>query len=104
LKNNELPQLRGKIPDISSYDMIIIGSPVSVPMISFLSKCDFRGKTVVTFATRGGGRGNFFSDFRKHIKNTKVIDGIDFKNVSGEKSEILNEKISNWLNELKKRK
>jgi flavodoxin len=109
LKNNELPQLKGEIPDISDYDLIIIGSPVwwytlSAPMISFLSKCDFRGKTVVTFATHGGGLGNFFDDFRKRIKNAKVIDGIDFKNVSGQESGILNEKISNWLNELKKQK
>ncbi|MDR1665535.1 MAG: NAD(P)H-dependent oxidoreductase, partial [Puniceicoccales bacterium] len=109
LKNNKLPQLKGRIPDIGTYDLIIIGSPVwwytlSAPMISFLSRCDFRGKTVVTFATYDGSPGNFFNDFRKHIKNAKVIDGIGFRNVSGEKSEILNEKILNWLNELRRRK
>jgi flavodoxin len=107
LKDGKLPQLKRKIPDISSYDLIIIGSPVwwytiSAPMMSFLSLCDFSGKTVVIFATHGGNIGNFFNDFRKQIKNAKVVDGIDFKNVSGEKSGILNEKISNWLKDLKK--
>jgi flavodoxin len=107
LKDGKLPQLKRAIPDISSYDLIIIGSPVwwytiSAPMMSFLSKCDFNGKTIVAFATHGGCIGNFFSDFRKQIKDAKVAEGIDFKNVSGEKSEILNKKISNWLNDLKK--
>jgi flavodoxin len=106
LKDGKLPQLKREIPDVSSYDLIIIGSPVwwytiSAPIMSFLSLCDFCGKTVVTFATHGGGIGNFFSDFRKQIKNAKVVDGIDFKNVSGEKSGILNEKISSWLSDLK---
>jgi flavodoxin len=86
----------------------MIGSPVwwytlLAPMMSFLSRCDFKEKTVITFATHGGGLGNFFSDFRKYIRNAKVIDGIDFENVSGEESEILDEKILNWLNKLKKR-
>jgi flavodoxin len=107
LKDGKLPQLKQEIPDISSYDLIIIGSPVwwytiSAPMTSFLSKCDFSGKTIVAFATHGGGIGNFFSDFRKQIRNAKVLDGIDFKKVSGEKPKILNKKISSWLNDLEK--
>lgn len=105
LKN--LPKLKTAIPDVSSYDLIIVGSPVwwytvSTPMLAFLAECDFKGKTVVSFATNGGNVGDFFNDFKKKIKNAKVIDiKIDFKKVSTEEPNALNEKISNWLDKLK---
>jgi hypothetical protein len=41
-----------------------------------------------------------FLEFQSY--SNKREDGIDFKNVSGQKSDILNEKISHWLNDLKK--
>jgi flavodoxin len=106
IKNDELPKLKSTVPDVGSYDMIIVGSPVwwytvSAPMLAFLTECDFAGKTVAIFATHGGNTGNFFADFQKKIKNAKVIDGIDFKKVSAEEPKTLNEKISRWLDKIK---
>jgi flavodoxin len=104
--NGDYPKLKNKIPDFSSYDLIIIGSPVwwytvPAPLLSLLSESDFKGKTVVPFVTHGGNTGNFFDDFRKKIKNAKVIDGADFCKVSKEDLRILDEKISTWLDNLK---
>lgn len=109
LKNNDLPKLQHSTLDISSYDIIIIGSPVwwytiPAPILSLLAECDFSGKTVTSFVTHGGNVGSFFSDFRKKIKNAKVIDGIDFKDVVTTQPKVLNENIAKWLNELELRK
>lgn len=106
IKNSALPKLKNKFPNIDNYDLIFIGSPVwwytvSAPVLSFLSTCDFKGKTVVPFATHGGNPGDFFSDFRKNAQKANIIDGMDFRKVSKENQNILNEKISNWLDNLK---
>lgn len=104
LKN--LPKLKSKTLDISSYDFIIIGSPVwwytvSTPLLAFLSEYDFKGKIVAPFATHGGNIGSFFNDFREKIKNAKLVDGIYFEKVSEQEPSELNKKILTWLNKLK---
>ncbi len=106
IKNNELPVLKNTVPDVSSYDLIIIGSPVwwytvSSPLLAFLAECDFKGKTVAVFAIQGGNVGTFFADFKKKIKNAKVVGEIDFSKVSATEPNILNEKISTWLDKIK---
>jgi flavodoxin len=65
LENKKFPKLSNPPPSLSSYDTIFVGSPVwwytvSLPLITFLSKTDFQGKTVIPFATHGGGVGHFF--------------------------------------------
>lgn len=68
VKGNILPPLAGPAPDFTEYDIIFLGSPVwanhlSQPVKSFLHKYDLSGKTVVPFASHGGGgRGRSFSD------------------------------------------
>ena len=99
------PDLKEKLPDFSQYDLIFVGSPVwwytvASPVLSFLSQADFKEKTVVSFATHGGNYGSFFEDFEKKAKNANVIKGKDFKKVLKENEIILNNKISNWLNNL----
>lgn len=100
------PELKEKLPDFSRYDLIFVGSPVwwytiAAPVLSFLSQADFKGKTVVSFTTHGGNYGSFFEDFDKKAKNAKVIKGMEFKKVLKEKEITLNNKVTNWLNNLK---
>jgi len=100
------PELKEKLPDFSRYDLIFVGSPVwwytiAAPVLSFLSQADFKGKAVVSFATHGGNYGSFFEDFDKKAKNAKVIKGMEFKKVLKEKEITLNNKVTNWLNNLK---
>lgn len=101
------PKLKnGNIPDINKYDLIFIGGPVwwytvPAPILSFLSQTDFKGKTVVSFATHGGNYGKFFEDFESKIKNAKVIRGQEFKKVLKTDKNLLDKKISDWLKNLK---
>jgi len=101
------PKLKDdNIPDINKYDLIFIGGPVwwytiPAPILSFLSQTDFKGKTVVPFATHSGNYGNFFEDFESKIKNAKVIRGQEFKKVLKTDKNILDKKISEWLKNLK---
>ena len=107
LRNGNLPALKETVDDFSSYDVIFVGAPawfytVAVPALSFLSNVDFKGKTVVPFATDGGNYGNFFVDFTKEARNANVVRGINFTNVSKTDVSSLDKNISTWLEELKK--
>ncbi len=68
IEQNYLPPLREPGPNIAEYDIIFLGSPVwgyhlSQPVKSFLRKYDLSGKTVIPFASHGGGgRSRLFSD------------------------------------------
>jgi flavodoxin len=56
LETGDLPALKKKPPDMSSYDLILVGSPVwwytvSTPVMSFLRQADFAGRKVSGFCT-----------------------------------------------------
>jgi flavodoxin len=107
LKNNNFPALKGIVNDFSSYDTIFIGAPVwwytvATPVLSFLSKADFEGKTVIPFVTDGGNYGNSFVHFERDARNANVVQGINFRSVSKTDVSVLDQKISTWLEELKK--
>jgi flavodoxin len=108
LKSGSFPILKKRIDDFSAYDTIFVGSPVwwytiSTPVLSFLSRTDFKGKTVVPFATDGGNFGNYFADFEKEARNANLAKGISFTNVQKTDISILDKEISTWLNECKSR-
>jgi len=93
------------LPDFSNYDLIFIGGPVwwytvPAPLLAFFEQTDFKGKTVVSFATHGGNYGKYFENFQLKIKNAKVLRGLDFKKPLKTDPKILDAKISEWLNTL----
>ena len=56
LETGDLPALKKSPPDMSSYDLILVGGPVwwytvSTPMMSFLRGANFAGKRVAPFNT-----------------------------------------------------
>lgn len=70
LKDNQLPQLAGTMPDFSRYDLIVFGTPVwmytmATPVQSFLQKADFSGRPVAVFTTQGSNPGTTFADFKR---------------------------------------
>ena len=73
---------------------------MATPVLSFLSKADFKGKTVVPFVTDGGNYGNSFVHFAQNARNAKVVQGINFRGVEKTDVSILDQKISAWLEEL----
>lgn len=106
LKSGNLPALKETVDDFSSYDVIFVGAPVwwfsvATPVLSFLSKADFKGKTVVPFATDGGNYGDFFVDFAREARNARILEGMCFTGVTKTDTSILDQNISTWLEKLK---
>ncbi len=102
LKNNERPELKKYLDDISKYDVIFIGSPIywgtmPKPLFTELEMLDFNNKIIMPFTTHeGSGLANVVNDIRKIaegaiIKNGLAILGSDVKN-----SKRL---IENWIND-----
>jgi flavodoxin len=97
------PELKTRVKNMGSYDVVFIGYPnwwgtVPRPIASFLSQYDFSGKTIVPFCTHGGsGLGRSVTDIAKLCPQSTILDGLairggDVKNAK--------HKISEWLREL----
>ncbi len=97
IANGYRPALKTEIPNISDYDLIILGSPnwwstIAPPVATFLTKEDFSGMTIAPFITHGGGGLNrTISDIKKLCPGANVLEGFD-ANGSGE--------LSVWLKSL----
>ena len=99
------PALKNPPPDMSAYDLILVGGPVwwytvSTPVRSFLQQADFAGKKVAPFMTHDGGKGDYFKYFRENARNAVVLDGLDFYRPFNESDAALHDKIQHWLNKL----
>ncbi|MDR0551169.1 MAG: hypothetical protein LBG72_04030 [Spirochaetaceae bacterium] len=96
------PALKPISINLANFDTVFLGSPVwfagiACPMVTFLNQTDFKGKKVVTFGTKGGGEGNFFSDFKKYVKNGTVENGIVFTGSDKD----LDKKVTDWVKKVK---
>ncbi|MCI1640281.1 MAG: flavodoxin [Bacteroidales bacterium] len=75
------PELKTKVENFDSYDIIFIGSPnwwgtVPPPVATFLSSYDFKGKTILQFITHGGSSfGRSSEDIRKLCPDSKILKG-----------------------------
>lgn len=91
------PELISGNEPIYDYQIIFIGSPnwfgtVAPPVISFLRKHDFTGKTIIPFCTHGGGGfGNIEKDIAKECPKSVVLPGIA---ISGA---VKPEEVAKWL-------
>ncbi|MDR1494655.1 MAG: hypothetical protein LBI29_01290 [Rickettsiales bacterium] len=93
------------LPDLGSYDIIFIGSPVwaysiSTPMLSFLGQVNFREKKVAPYATHRGSVGKFYDVFIENAENAKILKGADFYKVKEVGMYSLENMVSDWLNSL----
>jgi flavodoxin len=107
LETNDLPALKKKPPNMSSYDLILVGGPVwwytvATPVMSFLRQADFAGKKVSAFCTHEGGIGKYFPHFKEQAKNAVVLEGLDlYKPQQARKGEV-DKALDNWLGKLRK--
>lgn len=78
IKSDNYPKLVNKIPDISNYDLILVGSPVwrgapATPVHTFLEEIkDYSGK-VASFYTDAGSAGSYEETFRKWAHDLNVV-------------------------------
>jgi flavodoxin len=104
-----LPPMHPLKADLSSYDMILVGSPLwvytlSLPAMSFLTGYDLSGKIVVPFCTRGTSpAGPLFAKVAELCPNSRVLKGFDITRGQYENSlPALREWIRNVVVELNK--
>ena len=82
LDNNERPQLKHRLEDISGYDNIFIAGPCwwgTYPMAIFsaIEGLDFTGKKVLPIMTHeGSGMGHSERDLKEHIKDAEFVKGL----------------------------
>lgn len=105
-ESGELPKLKGELPNIDDYDLIIVGGPVwsstvSTPLMSFLEQMDFKGKTVLSYWTDDGMPGHYKTDFKEQAKNANIIDGIGLTDVKDMSDEDVENDINNLLELIK---
>jgi flavodoxin len=106
LQTGELPALKKNPPDMSSYDLLLVGSPVwwytvSTPVMNFLRLADFAGKRIAAFCTHEGGVGKFFSHFKEQAKNAVVLESLDlYKPRQARKGEV-DKALASWLGKLR---
>lgn len=97
------PELKTKVENIASYDVIFIGSPIwwgtiAPPVTSFLAENDVTGKTVAPFVTHAGsGLAQSVGDIKKLAPAANVLDALA---IEGSKVDEANEKIAAWLSQL----
>lgn len=78
INNGFRPELKQKIPDLSQYDLIFIGSPnwwgtIAPAISSFLAASDLSNKIVIPFITHGGGgEQNTIKDLTAQCKGCNI--------------------------------
>ena len=104
-ENGNIRDLSGQLPELSGYDIILIGGPVwsgepSNPIQKYLSMTNFGGKKVAGFWTAYAEPGDYANKFKKLVNNAKISDGLSFVNTEVSNETVLNSKINTWLNTL----
>ncbi|HTZ41110.1 MAG TPA: flavodoxin, partial [Syntrophales bacterium] len=106
LQEGDLPALKKAPPNMSSYDLILVGGPVwwytvATPVMSFLKQADFAGKKVSAFCTHEGGIGKYFPHFKEQAQNAVVLDGIDFYKPKQSRKDEVDKALDAWLGKLR---
>ena len=96
LKQNLRPKLAGPLPDLTQYDVILLGYPIwwgiePMPVKTFVEARDLSGKIILPFATSGfNGIEASVDDLRKTLPKAQVKNGL-LANMTGN--------IDPWLRE-----
>lgn len=100
---HEKPILKNKIPDLSEYDSIIIGTPIwagtfASPINTFVSENKISDKNIAFFACHaGGGAKKCFKKLEGIFKDNKIIGKIDFNDSESETDKEI--KVKKWITE-----
>lgn len=98
------PELKTKVENMGSYDVIFIGYPnwwgtFPAPVKTFLSEYDLSGKTIVPFCTHGGsGLGRSVADISKLCPKSILLEGLA---VWGRNVKTAQNEVAEWLRKIK---
>ncbi|MCR5680456.1 MAG: hypothetical protein K6G08_09655, partial [Prevotella sp.] len=85
MQSGSLPEIEVPMADFSQYDTIFVGYPIwygtyALPMKSWLSTTDLKGKVVVPFCTFGsGGYAKSVADLKAQQPEAKVLEGFGIR-------------------------
>ncbi len=101
MKQEEVVEINPIRVDLSSYDTIILGTPVwwytiTPPVRALLKKYDFGGKVIIPFATNGGWLGSTFEDIKKYVPNSKVENEFSIQ-FNEDTLTISEDTLNNWI-------
>ena len=100
LESGYRPPIQTKIPDITSYDLVFVGSPnwwgtIAMPVMTFLSENDLSGKTIAPFMTHGGSAlGQSRADIEKLCPKATVLEGLAIVGTAAKTSQ---QNVATWL-------
>ena len=100
IDNQIKPPIKSFVENIDEYSIVFIGTPnwygtMAPPVATFLSMHDLSDKTIIPFATHGGGgEQRCLTDISKMISQATVLEGIVFY---GSQAEITSSRILDWL-------
>lgn len=102
VNSNYKPDLKTKINNIESYDIIFVGSPcwwytIAPPISTFLSSYDLSGKTIIPFMTHEGS-GLKVDDIKKLCPNSTILEGLAIRGSSVSSAQ---NDIEKWLHKIK---
>ncbi|MGZ0065854.1 flavodoxin [Thomasclavelia ramosa] len=105
IKSENLRKIRGELPNILDYDLILIGGPVwsgriSNPLMEYLNLTDFKNINVAPFWTDAGSFEGYEEDFHKFVRNGTVLNGQGFSHVSSMSDLEIKKLIEDWTNRL----
>ena len=103
-ENDIFPEINNTI-DISKYDIIFVGTPVwystmAMPVKTFLSVNNFKGKTIIPFITHGGGGWGDIDIDMDDLSNGRVVQNVFA--VQGKGTANLDNDLKKWIKSLKK--
>ena len=102
----ELPELINKNIDLSTYDNIVIGTPIwagtyAAPFNTFVKQYKFTGKKIALFACHaGGGADKCFKMFKEALTENQYIGEIDFVDPLKKNKQENLQKATKWAKNL----
>ena len=101
-QNDERPEIKESLADISGYGTIFIGFPnwwgtLPMPMFTQLEKLDFSGKVIKPFVTHeGSGFGSAEKDLAKICSGAEIKNGLS---IPGAKVYDVKDIVKAWIDE-----
>lgn len=103
-----MPELKPISADLSNYDTVVIGTPtwwytMAPAVLTFLTKNDWTGKTVVPFQTHGGWPGHTLKDMKELCKGAACVNeiAVQFDSQGGDQLITSEKELKNWIASLK---